>query len=273
MTFIAAAVRPVRSRTGAAIERMPSDSSSSDSAQPRSRISASDSSSSDRDSTTRGITPDADGSASTSSSSAGSRSASSTRPIDVAAAGNRVPMCTEMAMIFGTGTRAVYTMSLPSSCDIELDSPVCSTSATRCGRAMSHRPWAATYAVPSSNVLVVSEYAPPAERVYPSCSSVISRRRAVGRANPVRAATSLTVSSMAVGPNALITSRPRASASTKSVLSLRLFGALRLAFMYPFRWSPRACRRSLTLAHRIAFPGHAGRCWPLLGWRLVARIG
>ena len=22
----------------------------------------------------------------------------------------------------------------------------------------------------------------------------------------------------------------------------------------------------------IAFPGHAGRCWPLLGWRLVARI-
>jgi predicted ATPase/class 3 adenylate cyclase len=23
----------------------------------------------------------------------------------------------------------------------------------------------------------------------------------------------------------------------------------------------------------MAFPGHAGRCWPLLGWRLVARIG
>jgi hypothetical protein len=23
----------------------------------------------------------------------------------------------------------------------------------------------------------------------------------------------------------------------------------------------------------IAFPGHAGRYWPLLGWRLVARIG
>ncbi len=23
----------------------------------------------------------------------------------------------------------------------------------------------------------------------------------------------------------------------------------------------------------IAFPGHAGRDWPLLGWRLVARIG
>jgi hypothetical protein len=26
-------------------------------------------------------------------------------------------------------------------------------------------------------------------------------------------------------------------------------------------------------AGRIAFPGHAGRRWPLLGWRLVARIG
>jgi hypothetical protein len=23
----------------------------------------------------------------------------------------------------------------------------------------------------------------------------------------------------------------------------------------------------------MAFPGHAGRCWPLLGWRLVARSG
>jgi hypothetical protein len=36
-------------------------------------------------------------------------------------------------------------------------------------------------------------------------------------------------------------------------------------------------RRSSTAHHPdmtiIAFPGHAGRCWPLLGWRLVARIG
>ncbi len=23
----------------------------------------------------------------------------------------------------------------------------------------------------------------------------------------------------------------------------------------------------------IAFPGHAGRSWPFLGWRLVTRIG
>ena len=114
---------------------------------------------------------------------------------------------------------------------------------------MSHRPWAATYAVPSSSVLVVSEYAPFDRRVYPSCSSVISRRRAVGRANPVRPATSLTVSSIAVGPNALITSRPRASASTKSELSVRLFGGLRLAFIQSFRSPSRACRSTLTLAH------------------------
>ena len=104
---------------------------------------------------------------------------------------------------------------------------------------MSHSPWAATYAVPSSSVLVVNEYAPFDRRVYPSCSSVISRRRAVGRAKPVRAATSLTVSSIAVGPKALITSRPRASASTKSELSLRLFGGFIAAISRPVR---QACR-------------------------------
>ena len=86
-------------------------------------------------------------------------------------------------MIFGTGTRATYTMSLPSSCDIELDSPVCATSASRCGRASSQIPSAATYVVPSSSTLVVSEYRPSFDRTYPSCSSVISRRRAVGRGN------------------------------------------------------------------------------------------
>ena len=114
---------------------------------------------------------------------------------------------------------------------------------------MSHRPWAATYDVPSSSVLVVSEYAPFAKRVYPSCSSVISRRRAVGRARPVRAATSLTVSSIAVGPNALITSRPRASASTKSELSLRLFGALRLAFIRVVPRLVESLSIPFTLAH------------------------
>ena len=27
----------------------------------------------------------------------------------------------------------------------------------------------------------------------------------------------------------------------------------------------------MNVATIIAFPGHAGRSWPLLGWRLVAR--
>ena len=36
---------------------------------------------------------------------------------------------------------------------------------------------------------------------------------------------------------------------------------------------PRAALRRVARSERTltAFPGHAGRCWPLLGWRLVAR--
>ncbi len=55
-------------------------------------------------------------------------------------AGNRVPIVTASAMIFGTATLATYTMSEPSSWAIELDSWVCATSASMCGRATSHRP-------------------------------------------------------------------------------------------------------------------------------------
>ena len=33
--------------------------------------------------------------------------------------------------------------------------------------------------------------------------------------------------------------------------------------------TPHSGGREMTV---IAFPGHAGRRWPLLGWRLVARI-
>ncbi len=134
-------------------------------------------------------------------------------------------MCTAMAMIFGTGTRATYTMSLPSSCDIELDSPVCATRASRWGRASSQIPSAATYVVPSSSTLVVSEYMPLLDRTYPSCSSVISRRRAVGRGNEVRLATSLADSTVAVGLKAVMMASPRASASTKSELDCRAMGA------------------------------------------------
>ncbi len=67
-------------------------------------------------------------------------------------------------MIFATGTRAVYTMSLPSSCDIELDSPVRATSATRCGRAISQMPWRGDHDVPISSTRVVSEYTPSVDR-------------------------------------------------------------------------------------------------------------
>jgi hypothetical protein len=59
-------------------------------------------------------------------------------PIDVAYAGNRVPMVTDSVTIFGTATRATYTMSPSSSCAIDVDSLVCSTSFSMCGRATSH---------------------------------------------------------------------------------------------------------------------------------------
>ena len=109
------------------------------------------------------------------------------------------------------------------------------TRAIRCGRATSHRPWAAMAAVPISRTLVVSEYAPPTERTYPSCSRVISNRRAVGLASPVREATWLTVNSMAVGPNVFRTSSPLASASTNSRPRLASFSGLMAAARLVYR--------------------------------------
>jgi hypothetical protein len=134
-------------------------------------------------------------------------------------------MWTDRAMIFGTATRATYTMSLPSSWDIELDSPVCATSASRCGRASSQMPRAAMYPVPSSSTFVVSVYSPSLDRTYPSCSSVISKRRAVGRGNDVRSAASVTDRVVAVGLNAVMMASPRASASTKSEFDAPGMGA------------------------------------------------
>ncbi len=77
------------------------------------------------------------------------------------------------------------------------------------------------YVVPSSSTLVVSVYTPSRERTYPRSSSVISNRRAVGRGSDVRAATSLAESAVAVGLKAVMIDKPRASASTKSVLERR----------------------------------------------------
>ena len=125
-------------------------------------------------------------------------------------------MCTDMPMILGTGTRAVYTMSLPTSCDKELDSLVFSTRASKCGRAMSHMPCALMYAVPSSKTFGVSMYMPFTTRTYPSDSRVSNNRRVVGRASLVAAATSLTESAKCERENALMTFSPRARASTKS---------------------------------------------------------
>ena len=216
VTLTAAMIVPDASLTGAAMERMPNDNRSSDNAQPRVRTSASTASNSLRDGLTRGTTRDCDGIFSTASRSLKESSESRTCPIDVAMAGNRVPICTDIPMILGTGTRAAYTMSLPSSCDIELDSFVLPTRSTRCGRAMSHIPCALMYDKPSSRILGVNVKSPSAERTYPNCSSVMSRRRAVGRARSAAAATSLTDIARCDVEKTRMTLSPLASASTKS---------------------------------------------------------
>ena len=123
-------------------------------------------------------------------------------------------------MIFGTETRAVYTMSEPSNCDIELDSFVRETSDSRCGRAISHMPCALMYDIPRSSICGVNIKTPSWERTYPNCSKVSSSRRAVGRANSVAVAMSLTVNAKCVEENARMTLSPRANDSTKSASCL-----------------------------------------------------
>jgi hypothetical protein len=72
----------------------------------------------------------------------------------------------------------------------------------------------------------VNMYKPSVARTYPNCSSVMSKRRAVGRANSVAAATSLTDIAKCEVEKARMTLSPLASASTKSPSSL--FGAIAL---------------------------------------------
>src|SRR5918998_5298915 len=107
-------------------------------------------------------------------------------------------------------------MSEPSSWAMEDDSPVCATSASRCGRAMSHSPSDDTYAIPRPSTFGVSVKVLSLTRTYPSSASVSSRRRAVGRARPAATATSLRVIVGRSAPKQDSTSSPRARASTKS---------------------------------------------------------
>src|SRR5690349_12325517 len=107
-------------------------------------------------------------------------------------------------------------MSDPSSWAMDDDSPVRATSASMCGRAISHRPSELTYAMPRLITFGVSPKVPPEDRTKPSSSRVSSRRRAVGRASPAAAATSLSDMPRWSAPNAARMSSPRASASTKS---------------------------------------------------------
>ena len=56
--------------------------------------------------------------------------------MEVAYAGKRVPTLIATVMIREVGTRATYTMSRPSSTDIDDDSCTSLTSCSRCGSAM-----------------------------------------------------------------------------------------------------------------------------------------
>lgn len=106
VTFIAARTAPSPSRTGTATDRTPGASSSSASAQPRARTVRSSAANSSGVGRGKPGSPERLGSARTASSSSGPRAASSTLPWEVCGAGNRVPMSTRSAMIFGTDTRA-----------------------------------------------------------------------------------------------------------------------------------------------------------------------
>src|SRR5918993_5449643 len=70
--------------------------------------------------------------------------------------------------------------------------------------------------MPRSSTFGVRVKAPPADRTYPSSSSVSSSRRAVGRARPAAAATSVSDMAGWSASKQVRTSSPRARASTKS---------------------------------------------------------
>src|SRR5918997_3049201 len=70
--------------------------------------------------------------------------------------------------------------------------------------------------MPSRSTRGVSSNPAAVDRTNPSSSSVSSRRRAVGRASPAAAATSVSDMARWSASKQVRTSRPRASASTKS---------------------------------------------------------
>src|SRR4051794_27513217 len=141
--------------------------------------------------------------------------ASSTRPIDVAYAGNRVPTLIATVMMRLVGTRATYTMSSPSRTDTDDDSRTSATSRSRCGSATSGSDRLDRNAYPSSMTRGVRENIRPSDRTYPRSASVSRNRRAPARVRSQIRATSLSVSSGWPASNARITASPRSSDWTK----------------------------------------------------------
>ena len=119
-TFSAAITAPVPSRTGTATEQRPSSISCSVYANPCSRtradLAARSPSASVR---VNGVSAGNRFPLSQASTNASSCPARSTRPIEAQNAGSRAPTVSVTAMTFRTGMRCTYTMSRPSSTDIE----------------------------------------------------------------------------------------------------------------------------------------------------------
>ena len=161
---------------------------------------------------------------------AAARSASRTWPIDVASAGKRVPMWTDdgddlRPPARGPCTRCRSRRAATSSSTHRSCRPAPACAGGRRPRSPGRR----CTAVPSSQRLRrqrVRAARRSARTRAARASSAGAARSAAAR--PVLVATSLTVSSIDVGPNDLMTSRPRASASTKSPLPLRSVGRVLL---------------------------------------------
>src|SRR3954452_14832446 len=93
--------------------------------------------------------------------------------------------------------------------------------------------------IPSVSTFGVRSYPAPVARTKPSSSSVSSSRRAVGRARPAAVATSVSDIVRWPASKQARTSRPRASASTKSGPAPR--PAMGTSLVGPVPVPPRAC--------------------------------
>ena len=138
-----------------------------------------------------------------------SRLASNTRPIEVGYAGRRAPTARETDMIRFVGTRATYTISMPSSTVIEQDSCTVATTSSMVACATSGNRIVERNVNPKSSTRGVSRKWPSSAETYPSSLNVSKNLRDAARDRPVRSATSVIVNASARPEKDLMTEKPR----------------------------------------------------------------